>query len=194
VPGNYATPVDLFMPDEDHYPYAEGIRGSANPRIGERTMRITTAILTIGLALVAAPGQAQDFNTLLQGLNRVLNPEEERERAERRSRYEELRRRDQEYDRDRDRREAARYDERYDPREDRFWSEEAQRLGYERMSDTERQLYDRLSERERERYEEDAGYERQQQYERMSDAERRRYDEALEDMHEEIRRERRRSG
>ena len=36
--------------------------------------------------------------------------------------------------------------------------------------------------------------ERQQQYERMSDAERRRYDEALEAMHEEIRRERRRSG
>jgi hypothetical protein len=157
-------------------------------------MRMTTAVLAIGLALAAAPGQAQDFNTLLEGLGRALNPDEERERAERRSRYEELRRRDQEDDRDRDRREAARYDERYDPSEDRFWSEEAQRLDYERMSDTERQLYDRLSERERGRYEEDAGYERRQRYERMSDAERRRYDEALEDMHEEIRRERRRSG
>ncbi len=158
-------------------------------------MRIITAILAIGLALVVAPGQAQDFNTLLQGLSRALNPEEERERAERRSRYEELRRQDEEYDdRDRDRDEAARSGERDDPAEDRFWSEEAQRLDYERMSDTERQLYDRLSERERERYEEDAGYERRQRYERMSDAERRRYDEALEDMHEEIRRERRRSG
>ena len=157
-------------------------------------MRVTTAVLAIGLALAAAPGQAQDFNTLLEGLGRALNPDEERERAERRSRYEELRRQDEEYDQDRDRDEAARYGERYDPSEDRFWSEEAQRLDYEQMSDTERELYDRLSERERGRYEEDAGYERRRRYERMSDAERRRYDEALEDMHEEIRRERRRRG
>ena len=166
----------------------------ADPQTGNKAMRMTAAVLALGLALLAAPGQAQDFNTLLEGLGRALNPDEERERTERRSRYEELRRRDQEDDRDRDRREAARYDERYDPREDRFWSEEAQRLDYERMSDTERELYERLGERERERFEEDAGYERQRRYERMSDAERRRYDEALEDMHEEIRRERRRGG
>ena len=158
-------------------------------------MRMTTAVLALGVALVAAPGQAQDFNTLLEGLGRALNPDEERERTERRSRYEELRRQDEEYgDQDRDRDEAAPYSERYDPSEDRFWSEEAQRLDYERMSDTERELYERLSERERERFEEDAGYERQRRYERMSDAERRRYDAALEDMHEEIRRERRRGG
>ena len=149
---------------------------------------MTTAVLALGLALVAAPGQAQDFNTLLQGLGRALNPDQERERTERRSRYEEY------DDQDRDRDEAAPYSERYDPSEDRFWSEEAQRLDYERMSDTERELYDRLSERERERFEEDAGYERQRRYERMSDAEQRRYDEALEDLHEEIRRERRRGG
>jgi hypothetical protein len=116
------------------------------------------------LALAAVSGQAHDFNTLLEGLGRALSPDEERERAERRSRSEELRRQDEEYyDRDRDRDEAARSGERDDPaEEDRFWSEEAQRLDYERMSDTERELYDRLSERERERYEEDAGYERQQ--------------------------------
>ena len=59
---------------------------------------MTTAVLALGLALVAAPGQAQDFNTLLQGLGRALNPDEERERTERRSRYEELRRRDEGYD------------------------------------------------------------------------------------------------
>ncbi len=151
-------------------------------------MRVTAAVLAIGLAVAAVPGHAQDFNTLLEGLGRALAPDEERERAERRSRFEE------DYDQERDRDEAARYGERYDPPEDRFWSEEAQRLDYERMGDTERELYDRLSERERERYEEDAGYERQRRYERMSDAERRRYDEALEDMHEELRRERRRRG
>ena len=151
--------------------------------------RIAAALLAAGLAtaVAAPPSRAQDLGDIFSGLGRALTPDQERERTERRGRYEE-------YDRDRDRRADVPYRDRYDPSDDRFWSEAAQRLDYERMGSSERRRYDDLSASERRRFEEDAGYERKRWYERASDAERRRYDQALEEMEDERRREGRRSG
>ena len=159
-------------------------------------MRTAAPVIALFLAAVPGPAGAQTTQDLLDTLNRVLTPEQERDSVERRSRYDDYRRRDDdEYSRS-DRREGesrdgeSRYGERYNPSDDRFWSEEARRVDYEEMSSEERDRYDRLSERERERYDDEAGYERRTRYERMSDSERRRYDEELEDAYNEYRRRR----
>ena len=155
-------------------------------------MRLTTAVLVSGLGLISAPIHAQDFglDDVVGGINRVLNPEEERERSERGQRFEEY---DRQYEEQPERDAGYSYDERYDPSEDRFWSEEAARLDYERMSPEEQRRYEDMSSEERRRYEEDAGYERREWYEERASAEaRERYDEALRDMEDEIWRERRR--
>ena len=144
-------------------------------------MRAATIALAAALAAVSAPASAQNAQDLLDTLNRVLTPDQERDLGERR---------DDEYSRS-DRRDGERgssYGSHNNLSEDRFWSEEARRLDYDEMSAEERRRYDRLSERERERFDEEAGRERQERYERMSDSERRRYDEALEDAYAEYRR------
>ena len=144
-------------------------------------MRLAMVVLAMGLGLAAAPVQAQDMDLgdIFSGIGRALNPEEEHERTERRGRFDEY---DRSSEGEQERGADYSYGERYDPEEDRFWSEEATRLDYERMSDEERR-----------RFEEDAGYERREWYEeRASDEARERYDQALEDMEEEIWRERRR--
>lgn len=153
-------------------------------------MRFGTFALILGLGMIAAPVQAQemDLGEIFTGIGRALNPEEEQERMERRGRFEAY---DQAYEEDRD--EGDAYGDRYDPDEDRFWSEEAARLDYEQMSGEEQDRYERMSDAERRRFEEDAGYARREWYEeRASDEARERYDQALEDMEEEIWRERRR--
>lgn len=155
-------------------------------------MRVTIVVIAAGLTLTAAPIQAQDFDfgEIVGGISRALNPEEERERTERRGRFEEY---DRAYEQDQERGGDYAYGERYDPDEDRFWSEEAARLDYERMSAEERREYDRMSDAERRRYEEDAGYERRRWYEEQaSNDARERYDDALAGMEDEIYRERRR--
>ena len=146
------------------------------------------AVLALLLAAVSAPAQAQTAQDLLDTLNRVLTPDQERDRVERRGRYDDYRRRDDDSSRSDRRDEDSSYGSRYNPSDDRFWSEEARRLDYDQMSDEERRRYDRLSDRERERYDDEAGYERRDRYERMSDSERRRYDEALEEAYTEYRR------
>jgi hypothetical protein len=154
-------------------------------------MRLATVGLVMGLSLAGAAAQAQELNMgeILGGIGRSLSPEEEEERTERRSRFEEY---DRSYEEEQERSADYSYDERYDPEEDRFWSEEAVRLDYERMSDEERSQYDSMSDEERRRFEEEAGYERQEWYEeRASDEAREGYDQALEDMENEIWRERR---
>ena len=150
-------------------------------------MRVATIALAAALAAASAPASAQNAQDLLDTLNRVLTPDQERDRVERRN-GDGYRRRDDEDSRS-DRRGSS-YGSRNNPSEDRFWSEEARRLDYDEMSDEERRRYDRLSERERERFDEEAGRERQERYERMSDSERRRYDEALEDAYNQYRRRR----
>ena len=155
-------------------------------------MRLATVVLAIGLGLAAMPADAQDMDLgeIFGGINRALNPEEERERTERRGRFEEY---EGSYEEEEERGEDYSYGERYDPEEDRFWSKEAARLDYERMSDEEQRRYDRMSDEERRRFEDDAGYARQEWYEeRASEEARERYDEALKDMEDEIWRERRR--
>jgi hypothetical protein len=157
----------------------------------EGVMRLATVVLVMGLSLAAAPSQAQemDMKEILSGIGRSLSPEEEGERAERRTRFEEY---DQSYEEEQERSADYSYDERYDPEEDRFWSEEAARLDYEQMSDEERRRYDSMSDEERRRFEEGAGDERREWYEeRASDEARESYDQALEDMENEIWRERR---
>ncbi len=153
-------------------------------------MRAATIALAATLAAASAPASAQNAQDLLDTLNRVLTPDQERDRVERRNGDDDYRRRDDEYSRS-DRRDDGRgssYGSRNNPSEDRFWSEEARRLDYDEMSAEERRRYDRLSERERERFDEEAGRERRERYERMSDSERRRYDEALEEAYTEYRR------
>ncbi len=153
-------------------------------------MRAATIALAAALAAASAPASAQNAQDLLDTLNRVLTPDQERDRVERRNGDDGYRRRDDEYSRS-DRRDGERgssYGSRNNPSEDRFWSEEARRLDYDEMSAEERRRYDRLSERERERFDEEAGRERRERYERMSDSERRRYDEALEEAYTEYRR------
>ena len=155
-------------------------------------MRLATVVLAMGLGLAAMPAEAQDMDLgeIFGGISRALNPEEERERTERRGRFEEYER---SYEEEQERGEDYSYGERYDPEEDRFWSEEAARLDYERMSDEEQRRYDSMSDAERRRFEDDAGYARQEWYEeRASDEARERYDEELQDMEDEIWRERRR--
>jgi hypothetical protein len=154
-------------------------------------MRVATVALAMSLGLVAAPIQAQDLDVgeIFGGISRALNPDEEQERTERRQRFEEY---DRTYEEEQERDAGYSYDERYDPEEDRFWSEEAARLDYERMSSEEQRRYDRMGDAERRRYEEDAGYERREWYEeRASDEARESYDEALRDMEDEIWRDRR---
>ncbi len=149
-------------------------------------MRLAMFVLAVGLGMAAAPIQAQetDLGEIFRGLGRALGPEEERERTERRQRPGEF---------DRSYEEEQRRGAGYDPDEDRFWSEEAARLDYEQMSREEQRRYDRMSDEERRRYEEDAGYARREWYEeRASEEARERYDQALQDMEEEIWRERRR--
>ncbi|HEX2078889.1 MAG TPA: hypothetical protein VHG08_14300, partial [Longimicrobium sp.] len=96
-------------------------------------MRLATFVLAVGLGLAATPIQAQDMDLgeIFNGLGRALNPEEERERTERRQRFEEY---DRSYEEEQERGADYSYGERYDPEEDRFWSEEAARLDYELMS------------------------------------------------------------
>jgi hypothetical protein len=148
-------------------------------------MRLGTVVLVMGLSSAAAPVPAQDvnFGEIMRELGQALSPEEERERTERRDRFEDY---DRLYD-EQDRGADYSYGERYEPPEDRFWSEEAARLDYERMSPEERRQYDRMSPQERRRYEENAGYERREWYEeRASEEAKNRYDQALEDMEQEI--------
>jgi hypothetical protein len=155
-------------------------------------MRLVSIGLAAGLGLMAAPIQAQDFDVgdVFRGIERALDPEEERERTERGQRFEEYGR---DYEEEHERDANYSYEERYDPQDDRFWSDEAARLDYERMSRDEQRRYDNMSKKERRRYEDDAGYQRRQWYEeRASDETRQRYDEALRDMEDEIWRERRR--
>ena len=146
-------------------------------------MRVATIALAAALAAASAPASAQNAQDLLDTLNRVLTPDQERDRVERRSRDDENSRSDR-----RDGERGSSYGSRNNPSEDRFWSEEARRVGYREMGDEERRRYDGLSGRDRDRFDEEAGYERKRRYERMSDSERRRYDEALEEMYAEIRR------
>ena len=153
-------------------------------------MRTAAAVLALMLAAASAPAQAQNAQDLLDTLGRILTPEQERDSVERRGRYDDYRRRDDDSSRSDRRDEDSSYSSRYNPSDDRFWSEEARRLDYDQMSDEERRRYDRLSERERERYDDEAGHERRERYERMSDSERRRYDEALEDAYNQYRRRR----
>jgi hypothetical protein len=158
----------------------------------EGVMRLATVVLVMGLGLPALPAQAQDVDLgeIFGGIGRALSSEEERERTDRRGRYEEY---DRSYEEDQERGADYSYGERYDPQEDRFWSEEATRLDYERMSNEERRRYDSMNDEERRRFEEDAGYARRDWYEeRASDEARERYDQALQDMEDEIWRERRR--
>ena len=150
----------------------------------------TAAVLTLLLAVTPAPAGAQNAQDLLDTLNRVLTPDQERDSVERRGRYDDYRRRDDDSSRSDRRDEDSSYSSRYNPSDDRFWSEEARRFDYDQMSNEERRRYDRLSDRERERYDDEAGYERRTRYERMSDSERRRYDEELEDAYNEYRRRR----
>ena len=155
-------------------------------------MRIVSIGLVAGLGLMAAPIQAQDFDVgdVFKGIERALNPEEERDRTERGRRFEEYGR---VYEEEQERGADYSYEERYDPDEDRFWSDEAARIDYERMSPDEQRRYNDMSQKERRRYEEDAGYERREWYEERASGEaRQRYDEALRDMEDEIWRERRR--
>src|SRR5687767_9065292 len=137
-------------------------------------MRLATVVLAMGLGFAAMPAEAQDMDLgeIFGGINRALDPEEERERTERSGRFEEYEGSSEEEE---ERGEDYSYGERYDPEEDRFWSKEAARLDYERMSGEERRRYDSMSDKERRRFEEDAGYERQEWYEeRASDEERER--------------------
>ena len=161
-------------------------------------MRAATIVLAVTLASAAPPARAQDIQGIFDELRRVLTPDEERSRTERRERSNDYQRGDDGDYRSSDRREeynrrdgeGTRYGERYEPADDRFWSEEARRVGYREMGDEERRRYDGLSGRDRDRFDEEAGYERKQRYERMSDSERRRYDEALEDAYNQYRRRR----